>query len=237
MTEVINKALQVLIVVTSHGEMGPDGERTGVWLEALAVPYTELRDAGVEVQVVSIEGGELPIDSRSIKPRGENSPVMEQFLDDADAQRALKSSRPLADVDWQSFDAVFFPGGHGTMWDLPQNPLVGRIVAEFIAGDKPVAMVCHGPAALVGARDADGKPVVAGRTLSTFTDSEERAAGFMEVVPFALESRLRELGATVKTGPDFEPFALRDGLLITGQNPASSEKVAQLLLEALAERE
>jgi len=232
--EANSKPLSVLIIVTSHGQMGSGGERTGVWLEELAVPYMTLLEAGVQVQVVSIRGGELPIDPNSIKPPGENPPLVEQFLDNSEARRALNWSPALAEVDWQAFDAVFFPGGHGTMWDFPENELVERIVAAFLAADKPVAAVCHGPAALVSAREADGTPVVAGHTVSAFTDSEEHAVGLTEIVPFALETRLRDLGATVKTGPDFEPLAVRDGWLITGQNPASSQQVAQLLLEALA---
>lgn len=235
MTDAIYSGLKVLIVATSHGTLGSGGEATGLWLEELAVPYMVLREAGLEVEIASVRGGKLPIDPRSEKPRDEHPPAVQRFLDDSVATRAMSSSRKLADLDLQQFDAVFFPGGHGTMWDLPTDATVGQLVAGFLAAGKPVAAVCHGPAALVGARDAGGEPVVAGRTITAFSDSEEKAVGLMEVVPFALESRLRELGATVKTGPDFEPFALRDDLLVTGQNPASSEKVARLLLEALAE--
>lgn len=231
----IKTAPRVLIVVTSTREMSPGGEPTGVWLEELAVPYIALHEAGAKIDIVSTRGGELPIDPRSLMPRGENPPGVERFLDDADAKRALSASGKLADADRSAYDAVFFPGGHGTMWDLPSDPDVGAIIAEFLAQEKPVAAVCHGPAALVGARFADGTPVVTGRTVSTFTDSEERAAGLADTVPFALETRLRELGAEVKTGPDFAPLALRDGWLITGQNPASAEPVAGLLLQALAE--
>lgn len=234
MVEVINTTLKVLIIVTSAGEMGPGGEATGVWLEELAVPYWTLREAGLEVEIVSVEGGALPIDPRSLMPRGENPEAVERFLDDEYARRVTASSKAFSEVDTGDFDAVFFPGGHGTMWDLPENEHIGRTVAEFLAADKPVAAVCHGPAALVGARYPDGTPVVAGRKLSAFTDSEERAVGLMDVVPFALETRLRELGAEVSTAPDFQPFAVRDGTLVTGQNPASSEKVATLLIEALA---
>lgn len=235
MTDAIYSGLKVLIVATSHGTLGSGGEATGLWLEELAVPYMVLREAGVDVEIASVAGGKLPIDPRSEKPRDEHPPAVQRFLDDSAATRAMSSSRKLADLDPQQFDAVFFPGGHGTMWDLPTDATVGQLVAGFLAAGKPVAAVCHGPAALVGARDAGGRPVVAGRTITAFSDSEEKAVGLMEVVPFALESRLRELGATVKTGPDFEPFALRDDWLVTGQNPASSEKVARLLLEALAE--
>ena len=234
MTDVVYSGLKVLIIATSHGTLGSGGEATGLWLEELAVPYMVLREAGVEVEIASVRGGKLPIDPRSEKPHDEHPPRVQRFLDDAAATRAMNASHSMSDVDLQQFDAVFFPGGHGTMWDLPDES-VGRLVADFLTAGKPVAAVCHGPAALVSARKADGKPLVAGRRITAFSDSEERAVGLMDVVPFALESRLRELGATLRTAPDFEPHAMRDGLLITGQNPASSEKVAQLLLEALAE--
>lgn len=236
MAEVINTRLRVLIVVTSAGEMGPGGKATGVWLEELAVPYWIWRGEGLEVEIVSVEGGALPVDPSSLKPRGENPETVERFLDDEYARRVMDSSGALSDVDTGGFDAVFFPGGHGTMWDLPENEHVGRTVAEFLAAGKPVGAVCHGPAALVSARYPDGTPVVAGRRVSGFTDSEERAMDLLETVPFALETRLRELGADVQTAPDFQPFAIRDGILVTGQNPASSEKVALLMLEALADR-
>ena len=230
------KAKKVLIIVTSHGEMGANGKPTGVWLEELPIPYLALKRAGVEPEVVSIRGGRLPIDPRSVQPNGENPPDIEEFLVSATREGLLSASRPLSEVDLARFDAVFFPGGHGTMWDFPNDPRVGRVVAAFLSEQKPVAAVCHGPAALVGARFANGTPVVQGREVSGFTNSEERAAGLMEVVPFALETRLEELGARVKKGPDFEPFALKDGLLVTGQNPASSARVVELLIEALREQ-
>lgn len=230
------KARKVLIIVTSHAEMGASGKPTGVWLEELAVPYLALKRAGVEPEVVSVRGGRLPIDPSSAKPSGENPADIEEFLGIAGREGWLSASRPLSEVELDRFDAVFFPGGHGTMWDFPNDPRVGRVVTTFLNEKKPVAAVCHGPAALVGARFANGTPVVQGRDVSGFTNSEERAAGLMEVVPFALESRLEELGARVKKGPDFKPFAVKDGLLITGQNPASSARVVELLIEALREQ-
>jgi putative intracellular protease/amidase len=232
MTETISAALKILIVVTSSGQMGPDGEATGVWLEELAVPYLHLRDAGFDVTVVSVEGGKLPVDPRSLAERGENPEPVERFLDDEQGRRILEDSTALSAVDPSEFDAVFFPGGHGTMWDFPAEN-IGQIVSDFIAADKPVAAVCHGPAALVSAKGADGKPIIDGLEVSAFTNSEEAAVGLMDAVPFSLTDRLRELGAEVKTAADFEPYAIRDGLLITGQNPQSSEKVAELLAQAL----
>src|SRR6187399_654714 len=187
------KARKVLIIVTSHGEMGASGKPTGVWLEELAVPYLALKRAGVEPEVVSVRGGRLPIDPSSAKPGGENPPDIEEFLGVAAREGWLSASRPLSEVDLARFDAVFFPGGHGTMWDFPNDPRVGGVVAAYLTEGKPVAAVCHGPAALVGARFANGTPVVQGREVSGFTNSEERAAGLMEVVPFALETKLEEL--------------------------------------------
>ncbi|MEE4302830.1 MAG: type 1 glutamine amidotransferase domain-containing protein [Wenzhouxiangella sp.] len=232
MAETLSSALKILIIVTSSGQMGEGGEPTGVWLEELAVPYLHLRDAGFDVTVVSVEGGKLPVDPRSIAERGDNPEPVERFLDDEYGQRILENSRALSSVNPSEFDAVFFPGGHGTMWDFPADD-IGQIVADFIAADKPVAAVCHGPAALVSAKGADGKPIVDGLEVSAFTNSEEEAVGLQDAVPFSLTDRLRELGAQVKTAPDFEPYAVRDGLLITGQNPQSSEKVAELLAAAL----
>ncbi len=232
MAETLSSALKILIIVTSSGQMGEGGEPTGVWLEELAVPYLHLRDAGFDVTVVSVEGGKLPVDPRSISERGDNPEPVERFLDDEHGQRILENSRSLSSVNPTEFDAVFFPGGHGTMWDFPADD-IGQIVADFLAADKPVAAVCHGPAALVSAKGADGKPIVDGLEVSAFTNSEEEAVGLQDAVPFSLIDRLRELGAEVKTAPDFEPFAVRDGLLITGQNPQSSEKVAELLAAAL----
>jgi putative intracellular protease/amidase len=232
MAETLSSALKILIIVTSSGQMGEGGEPTGVWLEELAVPYLHLRDAGFDVTVVSVEGGKLPVDPRSIAERGDNPEPVERFLDDEYGQRILENSRALSSVNPSEFDAVFFPGGHGTMWVFPADD-IGQIVADFIAADKPVAAVCHGPAALVSAKGADGKPIVDGLEVSAFTNSEEEAVGLQDAVPFSLTDRLRELGAQVKTAPDFEPYAVRDGLLITGQNPQSSEKVAELLAAAL----
>jgi putative intracellular protease/amidase len=228
----MSEVLKVLIIVTSSAQMGDSGEPTGVWLEELAVPYLHLRDAGFEVTVVSVEGGKLPVDPRSIAERGENPEPVERFMDDDEGQQILENSQPLSSVDTSNFDAVFFPGGHGTMWDFPAEN-IGQVVSDFIAADKPVAAVCHGPAALVSAKGPGGEPIVKGLEVSAFTNSEEEAVGLMDAVPFSLTDRLRELGAEVKTVDDFQPYAIRDGLLITGQNPQSSEKVAELLTQTL----
>lgn len=228
-------ALTILIVVTSQATLGDGTEPSGLWLEELATPYRVLNQAGARVDIVSMAGGEIPVDPRSLQPRGSNPADVEAFLDDPAGRAALAASRALADADATAYDAIFFPGGHGTMWDFPDNPRLAALIRGYLDNGKPVAAVCHGPAALVGVRDETGSSLVAGRRISAFTDSEERAVGLDGTMPFLLESRLREEGARIESGPDFEPFAIRDGLLITGQNPASSAKVAQLLLEALAE--
>lgn len=224
---------KVLIVVTSNPRLGDTGRATGIWAEELAVPYYALVDAGVAVELASPQGGPVPFDPASLQARGSNPPPVERFLADPAAQAKVGASLAIATVDAADFDAVFFPGGHGTMWDLPADAGVIRAVETAFAAGKIVAAVCHGPAGLVGARRPDGRPLVAGKRVSGFTDAEESAAGLAAIVPFALESRLRELGGIFEGAPNWQPFAVRDGNLITGQNPMSSTLVAQHVLEAL----
>jgi putative intracellular protease/amidase len=224
---------RALFIVTSNNVMGSSGKPTGLWLEELAAPYYALKDAGVEVTLASPKGGAAPFDASSIKPTGQNAPVVERFLQDKAAMHGAQTTARVADVKATDFDAVFLPGGHGTMWDLPQDAGVVQAVGSAYDAGKVVASVCHGAAGLVGAKKKDGTPVVASLRVNSFTDAEETAAGLMAVVPFALESRLRELGGKFEGGPNWGAYAVRDGQLITGQNPASSEKVAQLVLAAL----
>jgi putative intracellular protease/amidase len=229
---------RALFIVTSNNVMGSSGKPTGLWLEELAAPYYALKDAGVEVTLASPKGGAAPFDAGSIKPAGRNPPVVDRFLQDAAAMQAAQTTERVADVKATDFDAVFLPGGHGTMWDLPQDAAVARAVGSAFDAGKVVASVCHGAAGLVGAKKKDGTPVVAGLRVNSFTDAEEEAAGLMGVVPFALESRLRELGGKFEGGPNWGAFAVQSstdngGQLITGQNPASSERVAELVLGAL----
>jgi putative intracellular protease/amidase len=226
-------AAKILMVLTSHGQMGEAGQPTGVWFEELALPYFAFVDAGAQVDIVSIRGGEVPIDPRSVKPHGQNAPAVERFLADAAAMRKMHVSASIEGVDGGGYDAVFLPGGHGTMWDLPNSTALATLVGRMWDAGKVVAAVCHGPAGLVNVRDASGRPIVAGRRASGFTDAEEEAAGLTATMPFLLETRFRELGATFEGGPDFQPFAVADGRLVTGQNPASSELVAKLALDAL----
>jgi len=236
---------KVLFVTTSHADMGSTGHKTGVWLEELAVPYYVLRDGGADVTLASVKGGAIPFDPRSVpaeagrgpgeEPAGEQDvpAAVRRFLEDGEAMQAARNSVAVADVDVGAYDAVMLPGGHGTMWDLPQSEALSRTLGTLFDAGKIVAAVCHGPAGLVSAKSRDGQPIVKGRRVSAFTNSEEEGVGLTQVVPFLLEDRLQELGGRYEKGPDWQPFAVRDGNLITGQNPQSSELVAQHLLDAL----
>lgn len=223
----------VLFILTSHSVMGDNGTSTGIWFEELSTPYYLFKDAGYAINIASVAGGAVPIDPHSQKSHGENPPSVERFLQDTVAMAALQHSLAIDEVDANDYAAVFLPGGHGTMWDLPDNARLATIVAETLSDDRIVAAVCHGPAGLLGAIDKQGQPIVKGRKISAFTNAEESAAGLTDAMPFLLESRLRELGADVETAADFEAFAVVDGKLITGQNPASSAIVAQHVIAAL----
>jgi putative intracellular protease/amidase len=224
---------RVLMIVTSHARLGDSGKPTGLWAEELAVPYYALVDAGATVTLASPAGGAAPIDPGSVKPAGGNDPAVERLLKDAILQGALADTRRVSELDGADFDALFFPGGHGTMWDLPVDPGVTRTVERAFANGRWIAAVCHGPAGLVSARRPDGSPVVSGLRVNSFTNAEETAVGLDAIVPFLLETRLRELGGRFESADSWRPFAVRDGRLITGQNPQSSERVARALLEAL----
>ncbi|QKT03940.1 type 1 glutamine amidotransferase domain-containing protein [Ectothiorhodospiraceae bacterium 2226] len=214
----------LLMVVTTHDRID-DSHPTGLWFEEFAAPYRLFRERGYRVTVASPRGGAAPIDPKSA-PEDPDAPEARAALD------ALRDTRPLAELDPAAYDAVFFPGGHGTMYDLP-NPTVGRVVAQFAAADKVVASVCHGPAALVDATLPDGTPLVRGRKITAFTDAEERAVELDQRMPFLLETRLRELGARFEPAPDWAEHVVVDGKLITGQNPQSSAAAAKAVIELL----
>ncbi len=220
----------VLIVLTSHAAMGATGKPTGFWLEEFTTPYYVFADAGARIEIATIAGGAAPVDPQSLSSEGEAPGSVARYRKDAALQDRLAATRALREVAGRDFDIVFMPGGHGTMWDLPESAELASLVARTLERGAVVAAVCHGPAGLVSARFPDGRPVVAGRRVSAFTNSEEKAVGLTEVVPFLLESRLRELGALFEGAPDFEAHAVADGGLVTGQNPASSARVAQLAL-------
>ena len=213
----------ILMVVTNHGEIEP-GEATGVWLEEFAVPFVKFLKAGYSIAVASPNGGKAPVDPRSLEEGKEA---------DKDVLVALERTQRLGDLTLDDYVAVFFPGGHGTMFDLPEHEAVRKAVAHFIEKDQPAAFVCHGPAALVGATLSDGTSVVKGRKVTGFTDSEERAVKLDEKMPFLLETKLKELGGSFAGAENWQAHVVVDGNLITGQNPASSGGTADALLEQL----
>ncbi|HWP18946.1 MAG TPA: type 1 glutamine amidotransferase domain-containing protein [Burkholderiaceae bacterium] len=224
---------RILMIVTSHDRMGDTGKPTGIWAEELAAPYWAFRDAGAEVDLASPQGGPVPLDPGSVKPVGQNEPAVDRFLTDETTQRLAASTRRVAEVDAAGYDALFFPGGHGTMWDLPHDEGVKRAVETAWAAGKVVAAVCHGPAGLVSARTPQGRSILEGRRVNGFTDAEEHEVGLAQTVPFLLERRMRELGGLFEHGNKWQAYAVRDGQLITGQNPQSSALVARHVLEAL----
>jgi putative intracellular protease/amidase len=228
-------ARKVLVVVTSTGKLGDTGRRTGVHFDELATPYYALQDAGFEVEIASTQGGEAPVDNQ--KPRGENPANVERFLDDQYALAKLRLTKRLDHVAAEGYAALVLPGGHGTMWDFPEDERLARLVTGMVEAGTPVAAVCHGPAALVGARRSDGAPLVQGRRVNCFSDAEERHVELDGVVPFLLESKLRELGAEVETAENFQPLVVEDGPLLTGQNPMSAQPLAERLRDRLKNAE
>lgn len=225
-----------LMILTSTNQMGDAGKATGVWAEEMAVPYYHLHDAGISIELASPRGGAIPIDANSIKADGQH-PAVTRMLADATLQQKILHTLNVDDINdpARQYSGVFFPGGHGTMWDLPLSAGVARVVESLFAGKKIISAVCHGPAGLVSVKRADGKSILFGKRVNSFTDAEEEAVGLTKAVPFLLESRVRELGAVFERAPNWQPFAVRDDNLITGQNPQSSQLVAEMLLAALQE--
>lgn len=224
--------MNVLFVLTSHDQLGDTGKKTGFWIEEFASPYYYLTDREVEVTLASPAGGQPPIDPTSDKPENQTEGTV-RFKSDEALQQKLSRTLPLADVSAEDFDAVFYPGGHGPLWDLAENADSATLIQTFYSLQKPVAFVCHAPAALKNVKDDKGEPLVKGKNVTGFTNAEEDLVQLTEVVPFLVEDMLKEKGGIYSKAGDFEPYALEDGLLITGQNPASSEKVAELLLGQL----
>lgn len=226
------KKLRVLFVLTSHSELGTTGKPTGFWIEEFATPYYFLKDRGVEVVVASPKGGQAPIDPKSNEPAFQTASTKRYFAD-ADAQKVISNTVKLSTIVTNKYDAVFYPGGHGPMWDLAEDPNSIRVIQEFYYSKKPIAFVCHGSAALVNVKDVNGKYIIDGKRLTGFCNSEEMAVQLTQVVPFSLEDKLRECGGLYEKGADWSSFVVEDGQLITGQNPQSSEQVAQRLYERL----
>lgn len=226
------KSLVILFIVTSNAMIGQTNDPTGVWLEELTTPYYAFTDAGYEVEIVTVSGGDVPIDPRSLGEDDRPNSVVRYFEDDA-LQAAVKGTPSADNVDTNKYAAVFFPGGHGTMFDYPNNPKLADIITTTLKDDKVVAAVCHGPAVFVGVNNENGEPIVKGRTISAFTNDEEDAVGLSDAMPFMLETKLIELGANIVKTDNFTPKAVADGNIITGQNPPSSEAVADLVIKAL----
>lgn len=225
--------MKILMVLTSHDQLGDTGKKTGFWLEEFAAPYYVFRDAGAQITLASPKGGQPPLDPKSDEADAQ-TPATERFKSDPDAQAALANTNKLADIHAGSFDAVFYPGGHGPLWDLAEDAHSVSIIEQAIEAGKPVAAVCHAPGVLKNVKGKDGKPLVNGKKVTGFANSEEDAVGLTDIVPFLVEDMLKANGGIYAKGADWSEFVLEDGLLITGQNPASSEKAAQLLVEKLA---
>jgi putative intracellular protease/amidase len=225
--------LNVLIVLTSHDQLGNTGNKTGFWLEEFAAPYYYLKDAGAQLTLASPNGGHPPLDPKSSEPDFQTE-ATHRFDNDLPAQRVLANTAKLADMQVADFDAVFYPGGHGPLWDLYSDQDSIALIEGFIAAHKPVATVCHAPAVLLNAKAENGDPLVKGKQLTGFSNSEEAAVGLTEVVPYLLEDQLIALGGLYQKVDDWNPLAVVDGLLITGQNPGSSSAVAEALLNAIS---
>jgi putative intracellular protease/amidase len=224
--------MKVLIVLTSHSDLGNTGKKTGFWIEEFAAPYYVMSDAGVELTIASPMGGQPPIDPSSEKPDAETA-ATKRFDDDPDLKAKLAHTLPLSEVKQDEYDAVFYPGGHGPMWDLANDPVSIALIEDFYKHDKPISFVCHAPAALVKVKAANGEPLVKDKSVTGFSNTEEDAVQLTRIVPFLLEDELKNLGAVYTKGSDWESHVVQDGLLITGQNPGSSEAVAKLLLKTL----
>jgi putative intracellular protease/amidase len=222
---------KVLFVLTSHEDLGNTGEKTGFWIEEFAAPYYELIDQDVEVTVASPLGGQPPIDPKSSDPSSATEDT-KRFDGDSALQEKLANTVKLADINQADYDAVFYPGGHGPLWDLVSDKNSLSLIESFYTNNKPVAFVCHAPAVLKDVK-VNGEYLVKGKKLTGFTNEEEAAVGLTKVVPFLLEDALKANGAIYSKGENWAPYAVEDGLLITGQNPASSKLVAQKLLEKL----
>lgn len=224
--------MKILIVLTSHDQLGNTGRKTGFWLEELAAPYYVFKDAGVEMVLVSPKGGKPPLDPKSNEPSFQTD-LTRRFEADAEATAVLANTGKLAEVKHDGFDSVFYPGGHGPMWDLAEDPDSVRLLESMVGAGKPVALVCHAPGALRHVKGPDGEYLVKGKKVTGFSNSEEEGVGLTKVVPFLVEDELKAKGGIYSKGPDWESYVLEDGLLITGQNPASSGPGAKKLLEKL----
>ena len=225
--------MHILMILTSHDRLGDTGKKTGFWLEEFAAPYYVFKDAGARITLASPNGGQPPLDPKSDQADAQSADT-ERFRNDPEAVAALASTRKLADVVNTPFDAVFYPGGHGPLWDLAEDRDSIALIESMYAAGKPVGAVCHAPAALKNVRDPYGMPLVKGKAVTGFSNSEEAAVGLTEVVPFLVEDMLKSNGGEYERGDDWAPHVAIEGNLVTGQNPASSKPAAEALLKLLA---
>ena len=224
--------MKILMVLTSHDQLGDTGKKTGFWLEELAAPYYTFVDAGAEVVLASPAGGQPPLDPKSNEPDAQTE-TTKRFEADEVAMQALANTHKLSEVLNQDFDAVFYPGGHGPLWDLAKDQNSISLIEQTLQADKPVALVCHAPGVLREVKDAEGHSIVEGKTVTGFTNTEEDGVGLTDVVPFLVEDMLKEKGGKYSKTEDWQGYVQQDGLLITGQNPASSAATAEALLKLL----
>lgn len=225
--------MKILMVLTSHSELGDTGKKTGFWIEEFAAPYYVFADAGAVITIASPAGGQPPVDPKSEAADAQTT-ATKRFYKDNELIDKVATTIKLSDVNPADYDAVFYPGGHGPLWDLANDKISIQLIEGFYNTKKPIAFVCHAPAALIKVKEENGEPLVKGKRVTGFADTEEEAVGLTKIVPFLLEDELKKLGAYYSKGADWSSYTQHDGLLITGQNPGSSEAVAELLLKTLA---
>ncbi|WP_158940720.1 type 1 glutamine amidotransferase domain-containing protein [Burkholderia sp. S171] len=222
--------MKVLMVLTSHDQLGNTGRKTGFWLEELAAPYYTFKDAGADIVLASPQGGQPPLDPKSNEPANQTDQTR-RFETDEAAKAQLAATVRLDSVSQAQFDTVFYPGGHGPLWDLAEDPASIELIQSFLAAGKPVALVCHAPGVLRHVSTPNGRPLVEGKQVTGFTNSEEAAVGLTDIVPFLVEDELKAKGGIYSKTDDWAPYVVTDGLLITGQNPASSSSAAATLMK------
>lgn len=225
--------MKILMVLTSHDQLGDTGKKTGLWLEEFAAPYYKFKDAGADIVLASPKGGEPPVDPKSDGITTQSMATL-RFKVDGAAKEQFATTERLEGVSQSAFDTVFYSGGHGPMWDLAEDRHSKALIESFLAAGKPVALVCHAPAALRHVQTPDGAPLISGKKVTGFANTEEAAVELTDVVPFLLEDELKRLGSIYSKGEDWAEYVIEDGLLITGQNPKSSAATAELLLTKLA---
>jgi len=230
--EIRENNMKILIVLTSHDQLGDTGKKTGFWLEELAAPYYTFIDAGAEVILASPAGGQPPLDPKSNEPDAQTK-TTKRFEADEVAMQALANTHKLSEVLNQDFDAVFYPGGHGPLWDLAKDQNSISLIEQTLQADKPVALVCHAPGVLRDVKDSEGRSIVEDKTVTGFSNTEEDGVGLTDIVPFLVEDMLKEKGGKYSKAGDWQVHVQQDGLLITGQNPASSAATAEALLQSL----